>query len=122
MTHNRYSISFLSGILILFLMTLSWTGCEPKAPSAALIEQAKNQTMAIIDSLDRDENTIIGKVEKMSEFFDEANTKYVINYEIETGLDSSQVIRTSATTFLDKENGRWKYRFVFDKTYRRILN
>jgi hypothetical protein len=101
---------------ILFL-----TGCKQSPPDKDIIEKAKKKTMFILDSLKNNENVIIGEVTQNSEFFDDDEMEYHINYNIETGLDSAHITTTESTVFLEKAGDRWEYRFVFDKTYDRKL-
>ncbi len=114
-----YSILF-TAITLSALLVIN--ACKPEAPSPLLIERARDNTLAILDSLKQDSAQIIGNVELTSEFYDDKSLKYILNYEIETGMDSANIIRTKASAFLDRSEDKWTYRFVFDKTYKRPLH
>ena len=120
---SKYKIrtNVLITVLIILITLPVWTGCEKSAPDSDIIEQAKMQTKSILDSLKINENMIIGKVSIESEFFDDDEVQYHLNYGIETGLDSAHMTYTESTVFLEKVDDIWKYRFVFDKTYDREL-
>jgi hypothetical protein len=91
-------------------------------PSAAIIEKAKIETRSILDSLDRDENTIIADVKLVSQYFDGDMEKYLITYEIKSGVDSSHIATSTATAFIEQKDDHWAYRFTFGETYERQLN
>jgi hypothetical protein len=109
-------------LIIILSFSFLLIKCASEEPTPALIEKAKIQTMSIIDSLNQDSTTVIGDVNMISEYFDKDKNQYVINYRIETGLDSSGMANTNATVFINKKNGRWGYNFVFDKSYKRKLS
>jgi hypothetical protein len=109
-------------ISIGFLSLLFWPGCRAVVPSAAVIEKAKIETRSILDSLNRGENTIITDVKLLSQYFDGDMEKYLINYEIESGVDSSHIATSKATAFIEQNDDHWTYRFTFDETYERQLN
>jgi hypothetical protein len=101
---------------------LFWVGCRAVTPSAAVIEKAKIETRSILDSLNRDENTIITDIKLVSQYFDGDMEKYLINYEIESGVDSSHITTSTATAFIEQQDDYWAYRFTFGETYERQLN
>jgi len=107
---------------VIIIITFLMISCTADKPTPALIDKAKVQTMSIIDSLNRDSTTIIGDVDMISEYFDEDKMKYVINYEIETGLDSASITDTKGTVFIEKTDGKWNYNFVFNENYKRDLS
>ncbi|MEJ2545770.1 MAG: hypothetical protein P8Y99_17035 [Calditrichaceae bacterium] len=106
-------LKFLSFILITIMMT----ACAHEKPSPAVIEKAKISTLSILDSLKQDKNTIVENIDLTSEFFDDNILKYVINYEIETGLDSAHIAKRKASVYLEKKSDYWYYNFIFDQTY-----
>ena len=105
----------LAAIFILLL------ACTAERPTPALIEMAKDETRMIMDSLRQDTLQIIGEVDLTSEFFEENAGNYVLNYQVETGIDSSNLISTDATAYLSKKDGVWVYRLMFDRAYVRQL-
>ena len=113
-------ISSVLGIIVV-LSFFVLTGCRAEAPSADIIEKAKIETRSILDSLNQDENTIIDDVELISQQFDGETGKYLITYEIASGLDSAHVVPSTATVFLEQTNENWQYRFIFGETYERNL-
>lgn len=108
--------------LVAFIAAVTLAGCMQGPPGPALILKAKNQTQAIVDSLQNKENLIVEQFELTSEFFDDKSGKYVMNYHIRVGMDSVHIADDEATAFLEKQNGDWKYTFNFDKTYIRDIS
>ena len=49
-------------MIFVIVSGLLWSGCRAVTPSAAIIEKAKIETRSILDSLNRDESTIIANV------------------------------------------------------------
>jgi hypothetical protein len=97
-------------------------GCTADPPAPELIIKAKDETQAIMDSLQNEEDLIVEQFELTSEFFDDNSMKYVINYHVRAGMDSAHIAEDDATAFLEKQNRQWKYTFIFDKTYIRDLS
>ncbi len=117
---HRYHMILMKlavGIAVVIL-----AGCTADTPEPALIIKAKDETQAIMDSLQNEEDLIVEQFELSSEFFDDNSQKYVINYEVKAGMDSAHIAEDEATAFLEKKNRRWKYTFIFDKTYIRNLS
>jgi hypothetical protein len=110
-------------LVLFFSVSISvWTGCREVVPSAATIEKAQIETRSILDSLSKNGNTIIGDVKLVSQGFDGDIGKYLINYKIESGLDSSHIMFADATVFIERVDDNWIYRFVFGETYERELD
>jgi hypothetical protein len=103
----------LTGILI--------AGCAVEKPEEVLILKAKDKTRFLLDSLENNANMLITDIELTEEFFDENTMKYIINYQITSGLDSTSMTRTDASAFIEQIDGIWKYRFTFYETYIRPL-
>jgi hypothetical protein len=116
---QEYKTFFTAGLIMALAMLL--ISCAPEPPSSEVIEKAKLETRTIMDSLRNDSTKIIGEVNLESEFFDDNDGKYVLNYEVETGVDSAHIITSDATAYISKENETWLYRLVFDRAYIRPL-
>ena len=108
-------------ILFVFALLSFSPGCSDRVPPPAVIEKAKIDTKAILDSLQQSGTMVIGDIKLNSEAFYEDDDKYIINYEITSGLDSSHLATTKASVFLVPEEGVWVYDFVFDQTYERVI-
>ena len=122
MTKYISTLKILSLMVIIFAVVLFSPGCGPKPPGPEVIEKAKMQTNAILDSLEQTGTMIISDVKLNSEAFYEDDGKYIINYEISSGLDSSHITTTQASVFLIPDKGVWVYNFIFDQTYERVIS
>lgn len=121
--HAYTKLILILTISIVFLSLLFWPGCRAITPSAAIIEKAKIETRSILDSLNRkDENIIIADAKLVSQYFDGDMEKYLINYEIESGVDSSHIATSTATAFIEQKDDHWMYSFTFGETFERQLN
>jgi hypothetical protein len=109
-------------MIIIFVSMFFLSGCRAVVPSAAIIEKAKIETRSILDSLNRNGETIIADVELVSQYFDGDLDKYLINYEIASGVDSTHIVTSTATAFIEQQNDNWTYRFTFGETYEHQLN
>jgi hypothetical protein len=118
---NKLNLTLI--IIVAFVSLLFWQGCGFDKPSAAIIEKAKIETRSILDSLDSNGNTIIADFKLVSQYFDKDMEKYLINYEIESGIDSAHITKSTTTAFIEQNNdNHWIYRFTFGETFERQLN
>jgi len=115
------SLKILSSLVIIFMVVVFLDSCSQKPPSPAVIEKAKMQTKAILDSLDQSGAMIISNIKINSEAYYPDDGKYIINYEITSGLDSTHVTNTKASVFLIPDDGVWVYNLDFDQTYERVI-
>lgn len=116
------NINFIQkSAFLAFILLFTVIGCEKKYPEEAIIDKAKAKTNFILDSLRMEQDVIIEKPEINEEFFDENAGQYVINYNIETGLDSASIVNAEASMFIMSNNNEWRYNFVFDETYTGII-
>ena len=119
--HNKLNLTLI--IIVVFVSILFWQGCGADKPSDATIEKAKIETRSILDSLDSNGETIIADFKLVSQYFDGDKERYLINYEIESGIDSTHITISTKTAFIEQnDDDHWIYRFTFVETYERQLN
>jgi hypothetical protein len=100
----------LSGLLIFPLLLVNGCGRE-EGPSGAIIETAKQRTIAIIDSVAQNREMVMSQPELMEEYYNDNLHRYVLKYHLKTEFGSA--FTDSPVAYIIKEGNRWKYRFQF---------
>ena len=113
---KKLKSSFYITLSILFIVI----ACKVEPPNQTVIDKAKTRVDQIVDSLRTNQNVVIS-AEIAQEYFDDQKNQYIIDYDIETGLDSTSIVDSEGSMYLEPKNNEWHYNFVFNDSYRGII-
>ncbi len=108
---------FNSIFLFFIFSALFFASCgkSDEAPPDAIITEAKNYSMAVMDSVRMATDQIKSKPNLVDEYYDQDNRRYVLEYHVVTRFGST--VTKSPKAYISKKDGGWHYHFQFGQVY-----
>lgn len=117
--YQKRNVVLVLGIVLLIALIAGCADKSQEGPPAEIIEAAKQKTQSIFDELRQTSDTIQDDPELVEEYWDAETERYVLQYYVPIVYGAA--VSDSPTAYIIKENGSWKYQFLFDKPYEAVL-